>query len=72
MWIHKVIHVHIQSQQKRVEVSGILTIVYSLDYQERILSYLCRNGQSLKYRLYIFFSGDNFIKFSTHNQLTQS
>jgi len=26
----------------------------------------------LKYSLYIFFSVDNFIKFSTHNQLTQS
>jgi len=26
----------------------------------------------LKYRLYVFFSVDNFIKFSTHNQLPQS
>jgi len=50
----------------------VLTIVSSLDYEERILSYLCRDGPSLKYRLYNFFSVDNFIKFSTHNQLTKS
>jgi len=51
----------------------VLTIVSSLDYEERrILSYVCRNGSSLKYRLYVFFSVDNFIQFSTHNQLTQS
>jgi len=50
----------------------VLTIVSLLDYEERILSYLCRDGPSLKYRLYVFFSLDNFIKFSTHNQLTQS
>jgi len=50
----------------------LLAIVSSLDYEERILSYLCRDGPSLKYRLYVFFSVDNFRKFSTHNQLTQS
>jgi len=49
----------------------VLTIVSSLDYEQRMLSYICRNGPSLKYRLYIFFSVDNIIKFSTHNQLTQ-
>jgi len=46
MNIQNVIHVHIQSQEKRVEFSG-LTIVSALDYEERILSYLCRNGLSL-------------------------
>jgi len=51
---------------------GGLTIVSALDYEERILSYLCRNGPSLKYRLYVFFTVDNFVKFSTHNHLTQS
>jgi len=50
----------------------VLTIVSSIDYEERILSYLCRNDPSLKYRLYIFFSVGNLIKFSTHNQLTPS
>jgi len=50
----------------------VLTIVFSLDYEDRILSYLCKNDPSLKYRLYVVFSVDNFIKFSTHNQLTQS
>jgi len=50
----------------------VLTIVFSLDYEETILSYLCRNDPSLKDTLYVFFSVDNFIKFSTHNQLTQS
>jgi len=69
--IQKVIHVHIQSQEKRVEFCG-LTTVSAIDYEEMILSYMCRNGPSLKYRLYVFFSVDNFIKFSTHNHLTQS
>jgi len=50
----------------------VLTIVSSLDYEERILSYLCRNGPSFKYRLHVCYSVHNFIKFSTHNQLTQS
>jgi len=50
----------------------LLTIVSSLDYEERILSYLCRDGPSLKYRLYVFFCVDNFIKFSSHNQLTKN
>jgi len=50
----------------------LLTIVSTLDSEERILSYVCRDGPSLKYRLYVFCSVDNFIKFSTHNQLTQS
>jgi len=45
----------------------VLTIVCSLDYEERILSYLCRDGPSFKYRLYVFFSVDNFIKFSTQS-----
>jgi len=49
----------------------VLTIVSSLDYKERIISYLCRDGPSLKCRLYVFFIVENFIKFSTHNQLTQ-
>jgi len=49
----------------------VLTIVSSLDYEEKIFSYLCRDGQSFKYRLYVSFSVDNFIKFSTHNQLTE-
>ena len=71
MQIQKVIHVHIQSQQKRVEFSGI-DHCFFLNYEEWVLSYLCRNGPSLKYRLYVFYSVDNFIKFSTHNQLTQS
>jgi len=61
----------IQSQQKEWNLV-VLTIVSSLDYEEGILSYQCRNDPSLKYRLYVFFSVDNFIKFSTHNQLTQS
>jgi len=59
---------HIQSQQKMWNLV-VLTIVSALDYEERILSYMCRNGPSLKYRLYVFFSVDNFIKFSTPNQL---
>jgi len=50
----------------------VLTIVFSLDYDERILSYLSGNDTSLKYRQYVFFSVDNLSKFSTHNQLTQS
>jgi len=50
----------------------VLTIVSSLDYEERILSYMYRNGPSLKYRLYVFLIVDNFIKFTTQNQLTQS
>jgi len=50
----------------------VLTIVSSLDYEEMILSYMCRNDPSLKYSLYVFFSVDNIIKLSTHNQLTQS
>jgi len=33
----------------------VLTIVSSLDYEERILSYLCKDGPSLKYKLYVFF-----------------
>jgi len=33
----------------------VLTIVSSLDYEERILSYLCRDGPSLKNRLHPFF-----------------
>jgi len=49
----------------------VLSIVSSLDYEERILSYLCRDGPSLKYRPLVFFSVENFIKFSTHIQLTQ-
>ena len=49
----------------------VLTIVSSLNCEEGILSYLCRDGPSLKYRLYVFFSVDNCIKFSTHNQLTE-
>jgi len=64
-------HVHIQSQQKRVEFR-VLTIFSSLYYKERILSYMSRDGPSLKYILYIFFSVDNFINFLTQNQLTQS
>jgi len=35
----------------------VLTIVSSLDYEERILLYMCRNGPSFKYRLYVCFSG---------------
>jgi len=62
--------VHIQSQKKDWNLV-VLTILSSLDYEEMILSYLCTNGPSLKYRIYVFFV-DNFIKFSTHNQLTQS
>jgi len=31
----------------------VLTIVSSLNYEEGILSYLCRDGPSLKYRLYL-------------------
>jgi len=54
MKIQKVIHVHIQSQKKEWNLV-VLTIVSSIDYEERILSYMCRNGQSLKYRLYVFF-----------------
>jgi len=50
----------------------VLTIVSSLDYEEWILSYLCGNGPSLKYRLYVLLSVDNFIKFSTHNQITKA
>jgi len=47
MYIQKVIHVHIQSQQKEWNLV-VLTIVSSLDYEDRrILSYLCRNGPSL-------------------------
>jgi len=33
---------------------------------------MSRDGPSLKYILYIFFSVDNFINFLTQNQLTQS
>jgi len=32
----------------------VLTTVFSLDYEERILSYLCRHDPSLKYRVYVF------------------
>jgi len=71
MYIQKVIHVHIQSQQKKKCNLMVFTIVSSLDYEERILSYLCRDGPSLKYRPYVLFSVDNFIKFSSLNQLAQ-
>jgi len=51
----------------------VLTIVSSLDYEEGILSYICvEMAYQLKYGLYVFFSFDNVIKFSTHNLLTQS
>ena len=67
MQIQKVIHVYIQSQQKKEWNLVVLTIVSSLDYEEMILSYMHRNGPSLKYRLYVFSSVDNFIKFSTQS-----
>ena len=54
MKIQKVIHVHIQSQKKKEWNLVVLTIVSSIDYEERILSYMCRNGPSLEYRLYFF------------------
>ena len=47
MEIQKVIHVHIQSQQKEWNLV-VLTIVSSLDYEEGILSYLCRDGLSIE------------------------
>jgi len=62
----------ISNHKKKEWNFGVLTIVSLIDYEERILSYMGRNGPSLKYRIYVFFSVDNFIKFSTHNQLTQS
>jgi len=71
LWIAKVIHVHMQSKEKKWNLV-VLTTVSSLDYEQKTLSYLCRNDPSLNYRLYVFTSVDNFIKFSTHNELTQS
>jgi len=62
----------ISNHKKKEWNFGVLTIVSSLDYEDMILSYLCRNGLSLQYTLYVFSRVDNFIKFSTHNQLTQS
>ena len=61
----------IQSQQKEWNLV-VLTIVCLLDYEEGILSYLCRDGLSIEISAICFFSVDKFIKFSTHNQLTQS
>jgi len=46
----------ISNHNKKEWNLGVLTIVTSLDYEERILSSMCRNGPSLKYRLYVFFS----------------
>ena len=38
MWIQKVIHVHIQSQQKRVEVSGIRKrLIKTLDIKQLVI-----------------------------------
>jgi len=62
----------ISNHKKKEWNFGVLTIVSSIDYEERIHSYMGRNGLSLRYRIYVFFSVDNFIKFSTHNQLIQS
>jgi len=72
MKIQKVIHLTNHNHNKKEWNLVVLTIVSSLDYAERILSYTCRNDPSLKYRLYVFISVDNFIKFLTHNQLNQS
>ena len=62
---------HIQSQQKEWNLV-VLTIVSSLDYEEGLLSYLCRDGLSIDISAIFFFSVGNLIKFSTHNHLTPS
>jgi len=46
MQIQNVIHVHIQSQQKRVEFSGINHCFFIRLWRE-ILSHMCKNSPSL-------------------------
>jgi len=71
MEIQKVIHVHIQSQQKRVKFSGINCCFFiRLRREDTFIS--VQKWPIIEYRLYVFISVDNFIKFSTHNQLTQN
>jgi len=50
----------------------VLTIVSSLHSEDGYFHICAKMTYQLKYRLYVFFSVDNFIKFSTHSQLTQS
>jgi len=50
----------------------VLTIFSSLDYEYGYFHICVEMAYQLKCRLYVFFRVDNFIKFSTHNQLTQS
>ena len=45
----------------------VLTIVSSLDYEEGILSYLCKDGLSIEMSAIFFFSVGNLIKFSTQS-----
>ena len=68
MYIQKVIHLHIQTQ---MEFNGINDYFF-IGLWRGYLHICTEMAYQLKYRLYVFFSVENFIKFSTHNQLPQS
>jgi len=56
---------------KRVEFNGINDCFF-IGLWRGYFHICAEMAYQLKYRLYVFFSVDNFIKFSTHNQLPQS